>query len=429
MKKKIQIAAWSLFDFANTSYSIVVVTFAYAVYFKQVVFEGEPIGDFFWSLGVAISLITSALLSPILGAIADYSSSKKFFLGFFTILCFLSTASLYFVSRGDYFFAVFLFILANIGFECGLVFYDAFLPEIAEKKDYGKISGFGFAAGYAGAFASLLIIYPFISGDKVRLSFPISALFFFVFAIPIFLLVPEQKKFFEKNISYFKVGYNRVKNTLKNISDNKNIVFFLIAYFFYIEGVNTIIVFSGNYASASLGFTTTDLTIFFLITQTSAVAGAILFGYISDWIGPKKSLYITLLIWFVSVLFAFLTNSKDDLTTIWFAELFKTSPDKAQINVFYGIGLMVGSVMGATQSISRSFLSSLIPLEKKTEFFGFFSFFGKGSAAFGPLVFGIISSITGQQRYAILSVLFFFALGAALLYFVKENAYDMKNTK
>ena len=376
MSQKLRIFFWSLFDFANTSYSIVIVTFAYAVYFKKVVFNGEPIADFYWSLSVALSLAISALLSPVLGAISDYSSSKKQFLIFFTLLCVLSTAALFYVGSGDHFLACLFFILANIGFECGLVFYDAFLPEISFKEDYGKVSGFGFAAGYVGAFASLLIIYPFMNSDDMQLSFPIAALFFLIFASPLFFFVVEQKNEFEKT-SYLKVGFSRVANTLKNIKSNKNIVIFLISYFFYIEGVNTIIVFSGNYGSATLKLSVLELTIFFMVAQTFAVAGAVFFGYLADKIGSKKSLFITLFIWSFSVLLAFATNSKDDFLTLSLARFFDVDPGKIQTKTFYFIGCLIGSVMGATQSISRSFLSLIIPLEKKTEIFGFFLFLEK----------------------------------------------------
>ena len=151
MTGKKKIFVWTLFDFANTSFSIVVVTFLYAVYFKKVVAQGQPIGDLYWSLGTSIAMIITAIISPILGAIADYSAGKKRFLLFFTLLCIAATSSLYFVGSGNVLMGVLIFILANVGFEAGLVFYDSFLPELTEPKNYGRVSGYGFAMGYLGS--------------------------------------------------------------------------------------------------------------------------------------------------------------------------------------------------------------------------------------------------------------------------------------
>ena len=193
-EKKSRIFIWTLFDFANTSYSIVVVTFIFAVYFKQHIISGESIGDFYWSLGTSISMLITAIISPVLGAIADHSAGKKRFLLFFTLLCIISTALLYFAEVGDVLYALLLFITANVGFEAGLVFYDAFLPEITRPKNYGRVSGYGFAMGYIGSFVSLAIALPFIKSEMIKETFPLAALFFFVFAIPVFLFLKEKKE-------------------------------------------------------------------------------------------------------------------------------------------------------------------------------------------------------------------------------------------
>ena len=182
LSNKSKIFVWTLFDLANTSYSIIVVTFLFAVYFKKTIANGEPIGDLYWSIGISISMFITAIISPVLGAIADYAAGKKRFLLFFTSLCILSTAMLFFTGEGDIFFALIFFILANIGFEAGLVFYDAFLPEITEPKNFGRVSGYGFAAGYVGSLLSLAIAFPFIQAEMIKETFPISALFFLIFS-------------------------------------------------------------------------------------------------------------------------------------------------------------------------------------------------------------------------------------------------------
>jgi UMF1 family MFS transporter len=390
---------WSLFDFANTSFSITIVTFVYAVYFKETVAGNQPIGDFYWSLGTGISMLIVALISPFLGAIADHSAGKKRFLLFFTLLCIFSTALLYFIKSGDIFAGLLLFILANIGFEAGLVFYDAFLPEISDEKNYGRTSGFGFAMGYLGSFASLVIVYPLVTNNLVRFSFPASALFFLIFSIPLFLFLPDSKKYVERKKSYFRIGLERLSFTITHLKYYKNLATFLLAFFFYIEGVNTAIYFSGIYAKSTLQFSFSELTLFFLIAQTTAVVGSIIFGVIADSIGQKKTIYLTLIIWFVVIFSASLIESKIG---------------------FFVIGFIAGLGMGSTQSISRSLMSKLTPPDKKTEFFGFYSFFGKSSAIFGPLVFGFVSWQSGSQRLAILTTGIFFTIGMILLSKVKE---------
>ncbi len=399
MSDKKKIFIWTLFDFANTSFSIVVVTFLYAVYFKKVVAQGQSVGDLYWSLGTSIAMIITAIISPILGAIADYSAGKKRFLLFFTLLCIAGTGSLFFIGVGDVFWGITIFIFANVGFEAGLVFYDAFLPEITQPKNYGRVSGYGFAMGYLGSLATLAIIYPFIQSDMIKESFPIAALFFLAFSLPLFIYLKDNRKVATEHESYFKIGVTRVWNTLSHLRNYKNLATFLLAYFFYIEGVNTIIFFSGNYASTTLGFTEIELLIFFLTVQTTAIAGSVLLGIVSDSIGQKKTIVITLIMWIITVVIAFLVHDKSS---------------------FYIVGLLAGAAMGSSQSTSRSLMTKLTPPERKTEFFGFYSFFGKSSAVIGPLVFGLVSFITGNQRYAIFSVGFFFLIGLIILLRVED---------
>ena len=399
MNKKGKIFVWSLFDFANTSFSIVVVTLIFAVYFKKTITNGQAIGDLYWSLGTSISMIITGIISPVLGAAADYATGKKRFLLFFTLLCIVSTALLYFTGPGTIFYAIVIFIIANVGFEAGLVFYDAFLPEITTPKNFGRVSGYGFGMGYLGSLVTLAIAYPFIKGGYIKETFVLSALFFLVFALPLFIYLKEKPKKPVTKESYVVIGAKRVLTTIRNLKHYKNLAWFLLAYFFYIEGVNTVIFFSGNYASTTIGFSETELLLFFITVQTTAILGSVLFGIFSDSIGQKKSILISLILWLVMVVMAFYVKEK---------------------NNFYFVGLLAGSVMGATQSTSRSLMSKLTPPDKKTEFFGFYSFFGKSSAVLGPLVFGLISYATNNQRIAILSIAIFFIIGFLILLKVIE---------
>ncbi len=404
LQNKSKIFIWTLFDFANTSYSIVVVTFIYAVYFKDVVALGEPIGDLYWSIGISVSMLISAFIAPVLGAIADYSAGKKRFLLFFTLLSIISTAMLYFVQEGMVFWGIILFILANIGFESGLVFYDSFLPELTTPKNYGRVSGYGFAFGYLGSLASLALALPFIQAEMYRETFPVAALFFLVFAIPLFVFLKDTRRDVKVTTSFISIGFKRVKNTISSLKDYKNLALYLLAFFFYIEGVNTTIFFSGNFARTTLGFSFEELALFFLIVQSTAILGSLVFGILSDSIGQKKSIVISLYIWIFTMILAFSISDSDNSILIYFADLFNSEINDFQISSFYVVGLLAGSVMGATQSTSRSMMTKLTPMEKKTEFFGFYSLFGKSSAIVGPLVFGIISYTTESQSYAILSI-------------------------
>jgi UMF1 family MFS transporter len=405
MKEKSKIFVWTLFDFGNTSFSIVVVTFLYAIYFKKTVAGGESIGDLYWSIATSIAMVVTAVISPVLGAISDYSAGKKRFLLFFTILCIISTSILYFVGPGDILSGVLIFVLANIGFEAGLVFYDAFLPEITIPKNYGRVSGYGFAMGYFGSLATLGITYPFIQAGYIKETFPVAALFFLVFSLPLFLFLSDKRKKAEGKINYVSVGLNRVWTTLTHLKYYKNLALFLLAYLFYIEGVNTVIFFAGNYASTTLGFSDSELLLFFLTVQTTAIVGSILLGILADSIGQKKTIVISLLIWILTVCLAYIVHDKSG---------------------FYIVGLLAGAAMGSSQSTSRSFMSKLTPEEKKTEFFGFYSFFGKSSAVIGPLVFGMVSYLSGSQRMAIISVGFFFVIGLLLLFKVQDPAIETK---
>jgi MFS transporter, UMF1 family len=399
MKEKGRVFIWTLFDFANTSFSIIVVTFLYAVYFKKTVAGNEAIGDLYWSLSTSIAMAITAFISPVLGAIADYRAGKKRFLLFFTLLCILGTASLYFIGPGQIFWGIFLFVLANVGFEAGLVFYDAFLPEITAPKNYGRVSGYGFGMGYFGSLATLAIIYPFIEASMIKESFPVAALFFLIFSLPIFFFLKEKRTKVDEKQSVVSIGFSRVWSTLTHLKHYKNLAIFLVAFFFYIEGVNTIIFFSGNYASTTLGFTEMELLIFFIVVQTTAIAGSVVLGIVADKIGQKRTIVITLFMWLATVTLAYFVYDKMG---------------------FYIVGLLAGSAMGSCQSTSRSLMSRLTPPEKKTEFFGFYSFFGKSSAVIGPLVFGLVSFISGDQRLAIISIAFFFIVGLLILSKVKD---------
>jgi MFS transporter, UMF1 family len=405
---KFQVFIWTLFDFANTSFSVLILTVAYPVYFTTIVAAHRHDADFLWGASFSISMLITAAISPVLGAIADHSAGKKRFLLYFTLLCIIATALLYFVGEREVALGMLLLILANIGFEAGLVFYDAFLPEITTERSYGRVSGYGFAMGYVGSLVTLVIAFPLLQGEfvpenlhDVRLSFVAAAAFFFVFALPLFFILPDSKKKVFRTESYLKIGFGRVKDTIRHLRAYGNVGKFLISFFIYMDGVHTVIIFASIYARTTLGFTIVEIVLFFITVQSTAIVGSAAFGILADSIGRKRTLSITLLMWIAVVLIAYFTTDK-----LW----------------FYVVGLIAGAAMGSSQSTSRSLMSTIIPLHKKTEFFGFYSFFGKSSAILGPSLFGLLSSMF-NQRIAVLSVGLFFIVGLILLQRVKEEPF------
>ncbi len=407
-RRGVQVFAWSLFDFANTAFYVLILVISYPLYFKEIVVRDSQYADFLWGLTFSISMAIVAMISPALGAASDRGVSKKTFLFVFTALCIASTALLFFVDAGSVATGMLLLILANIGFEAGLVFYDSFLPEISTPQNYGRVSGYGFAMGYVGSLVTLIVSFPLLRNGfvqsnllNVKSSFLLAAGMFLVFAIPLFLIVRDRTASERFQFQFIALGFRQVKQTLKEISRYKNIVRFLLSYFIYFDAINTIIIFSSIFARQSLQMDLGEIVIFFALVQTFAIVGSYSFGILSDRIGQKQGLNLTLLLWLVVLVAAYFTEDK---------------------TVFFGVGAAAGLALGSSQSTSRSFMSVIIPPEKKTEFFGFYSFFGKASAILGPALFGYISSAM-NQRAALVAIGVLLIIGFLLLQRVKEQPY------
>ena len=415
MKARAKILFWTLFDFANTAFSVIIVTVIYSKYFSNYVAGGKK---WLWGLAVSISMIIAALLSPPLGAVADISRNRKRFLLLFTVISVICTALMFFVQRGDIILGLTLFVIANVGFEGGLVFYDAFLPSLTEKKNFGRVSGYGFAMGYVGALAVLLIIMvllpPQSSPDYyfyIRLSFVIAAVFFMFFSLPMFLFVSEPQITSPVKRFAFKIGISKSKETLKAIFIHKqypSISRFLLAFFLYNDAILTIIAFASIFASSVLKMTDEQVIFFFAIVQSTAVGGAFIFGIVSDHIGPKKTITITLAIWLIVVIGAFFVQN---------------------VFQFYLVGLSAGLSIGSSQSCSRSLMALLTPKEREAEFFGFYDgLFGKSSAVVGPLFYGIIADLS-SQRLAALAIGLFFLSGLIILQRVEVPKIKNQETR
>ncbi len=401
MKERGKIFVWTLFDFANTSFSVIIVTVVFSKYFSNYVAGGQK---WLWGLAVSISMIIAAFLSPPLGAIADVSRNRKRFLLMFTLLSVICTLLMFNVQKGDILLGFILFVLANIGFEAGLVFYDAFLPNLTEKKNFGRVSGYGFAMGYVGALAVLLIVMFMLPESTsheyyfyIRLTFVVAGIFFFIFSIPLFLFIREPRTSEVIKTDLIRNGIHKSFETLKNIFFRKkypSISRFLFAFFLYNDAIITIIAFASIFASNILKMSDEQVIIFFVIVQSTAIAGSFIFGIISDHIGPKKTISITLIIWIVVVAGAFFVQT---------------------VSEFYVVGLLAGLSIGSSQSCSRSLMALLTPKEREAEFFGFYDgLFGKSSAVLGPMVFGIVSDLA-NERFAALAIGIFFIIGFFVL--------------
>ena len=406
-----RIFAWTLFDFGNTAFSVIIVTVIFSTYFTEQV-AGSDLrswGPFLWGLTGSLSMIIAAAIAPPLGAAADYSRNKKRFLLLFTLTCIISTALLFFVKPGMVALGMILFVIANVGFEGGIVFYDAFLPSITSRRSYGRVSGYGFAMGYLGALAVLLIVN-FMLPDAghpeylffVRLSFVVAALFFLVFSIPMFIWVPEPAYSGKKTVDIIRTGFRQSARTFRAIfieRQHPSVARFLVAFFIYNDAILTIIFFAAIFAKSVLHMNDKELILFFAVVQTSAVVGSFLFGFVTDKIGPKKTIMITLLIWLSIALSAYFVVT---------------------ISAFYFVAMGAGAAIGSSQSASRSLMALLTPREHEAEFFGFYDgLCGKASAVVGPAVYGLIAGVT-NQRIAVLFIGLFFLAGLIILKGVRE---------
>jgi UMF1 family MFS transporter len=411
-----QIFVWTLFDFARTAFSVMIKTVGYALFFREVIALSSVRSDLYWGIADSLSMLSAAVLSPILGAASDYAQGRKRFLLGFSLTCVIFTSLLSTLQPGMVFFGMLFFIIANIGFEGGYAFYDAFLPQITSERSYGRVSGYGFAMGYLGALTVLAICFPLIKGGlgaenlfNFRMSFLVAAGFFLVFSLPMFLGLKERRTTSPRKVPYIRLGFRRAVRTLRHIRSYRDISWFLLAFFLYIDAVNTVIFFAAIFARGTLGFTEVEIIIFFIVTQSTAILGSVLFGILTDHFGPKKTISVTLIMWIGVVVGAFFAETKFE---------------------FYLIGLLAGMSIGSSQSASRSLMARLTPRQHEAEFFGFYDgICGNASAILGPSIFGLISAITGSQRIAVISIGFFFLSGLLVLQKVREGSRPVSAEK
>jgi UMF1 family MFS transporter len=401
-----------MYDFANSSFTTLIVTVAYSVYFVQIVAGSlgrDGMAERVWFWGYSASMLIAAVLAPILGAVADARANKRAFLIGSSLICIMCTALLSLVQAGDVWAGLILFGLANIAFDLGFLFCSAFLVEIATADNMGRISGYGWGLGYVGGLLSLALAFPFISGGFAeanlplyRASFAVTAAFFLVAALPTMLWLQERAvpRNIVVGVSLWKESFARLLQTGREFGRYRDLRTYLIAYLIYTDAINTVIVASAIFANKVLDFSPGDLIIYFLVTQVTAGIGAVGSGILADRVGTKRTISLTLIAWIALAISAAFVKTH------------------AQ---FYGIGLVAGAILGSNQAASRTLLGRFTPEGRQAEFFGFFSVTGKVAAVVGPLVYGEVTARTGSQRWAILSMAVFFAVGLIAFQAVNER--------
>ncbi|NND72941.1 MAG: MFS transporter [Rhodothermales bacterium] len=405
---------WSIYDFANSSFTTIVVTFIYAAYFVQGIAADETSGTGIWSLGVTATAIFVALASPFVGAMADRGGYRKRFLFIATVGAILGSVILFFPTSGQITFAICAFVFANVAFEMANVFYNAFLPDIAPQEKIGRISGYGWALGYAGGLLCLVIalfalvqtetpVFGFSTegGENIRATSLLVAAWFAIFSIPTFLWLKEEKVEFPDSYSkLFGDAAKSLRTTFQEIKDYRQIFRLLLARLIYNDGLVTIFAFGGIYAKVTFGFTFTEVIYFGIALNLAAGIGAWIFGFVDDRIGGKKTIMFSL----VGLIIA--------------SGIAVAAPTKA---MFWVSGILVGLLVGPNQSASRSLMGRFVPDDKESEFYGFFAFSGKATAFLGPFFLGRLTEWFGNQRAGVAIVLVFFFVGAILLTRVDEK--------
>jgi MFS transporter, UMF1 family len=413
--------AWYLYDFGNSAYAAVVLLAIYSAYFKGEVVGGAE-GSRMWGISVGIAMLVVAVIAPILGSIADFSASKKRFLLIFSVATWVFTALLFFVQKGDIFLGMLFFILAEIGYRGGQVFYNSLLPEIAKPEEIGRVSGNGWAIGSLGGILCLLIILPpivLVGGTiVVRLSLVFTAIFFAISAIPVFRWITERAvaQTLPEGETYISIAFKRIGETFRSIRHFREFIKFIIAFLIYNDGILMAMDFAAIIGAVLFGMDQTQLIIFMIVVQVTSVAGAYLFTAIGEKFGYKRSLILSVVM----------------MIGVVAAMLFTRT-----LNGYFVIGAFAGFALTGVQSLSRTMVGFFAPEGRSGEFFGFFAIAGRTSSFIGPTVYGIIAAeaaiwyaanrglnlmaaeIAGQ-RAAIVSIIFFLLAGLVILFAVNE---------
>lgn len=410
---KREIFGWCMYDAADSPFTTVIVTALFPLYFGTIVVGEKGLADALWGRASAVSMLIVAFLAPVLGAVADFSGTRKRFLGASAAVLVLFTASLTLVGPGQTTLGFWLFVAANIGFVAGGTFIDSFLPGISTAANAGRISGCKWGLGYISGLVSLVLCLPLArhikadwTPDDVSIArmIPLVIAGYYALAVlPTFWFVRERSipQTLPPGTTYLTVGFRQLLQTFKELRRYRELVKLFIAFLVYNEGVSTVILFAARYAQETVGFDAGDITIMFIGLNVIACVGALAFGTLADRIGQKRTILISLAIWVCAVTLGFAVPTKP---------------------AFFVVAGLAGLGIGSCQSVTRSLVALFTPAEKAGEFFGFLGVAGKAIAFTGPLLFGEISRLSGSQRPALLAIGAFFLVGAILLTRVDEAA-------
>ena len=400
------VIGWAFCDWANSAFATTVMAGFFPLYFKQFWNAGVEATESTFRLGLAngIASIIVAFVAPLIGAVADKGGARIRLLLLFTVLGAAMTTAMFWVSKGDWQMAAFFYVAASLGFWGGNQFYDSLLTDVAEERDYDLVSAYGYSLGYLGGgllflVNVLMVTKPAMFGiadasEGVRLSFITVGVWWVVFTLPV-LWVKEKSAAQALPVgAAIRAGFTELIGTMRHIGGDRTLLWFLLAYWFYIDGVNTVIKMAVDFG-LSLGLNQSALITALLITQFVGFPAALAFGWIGKKIGPRTGIFISLAVYAGATFYAY-----------------RYLNTEAQ---FYTLAIVIGLVQGGVQSLSRSLFGRLVPPGKAGEFFGFYNLMGKAAAILGPLITGIVAVTTHDSRLAILSISILFVIGAIFL--------------
>ena len=405
MDKK-KVLSWTLYDWANSAFATTVMAGFFPIFFEKYWSNPELVDQSTFYLGVSNSAgsLIVAMMAPFLGAVSDTGSTKKKFLFTFAFLGILATSLLWFVEQGDWQLAAILYAVGAIGFASSNVFYDSLLPSVAKKHEFDLVSSLGYSLGYLGGGVLFIINILMYQNPQwfgipdattaIRLSFVSVAVWWGIFSIPIFLFIPEPKN--KDNVSLLSaisLGWTQLKSTFKEIRKMKIVGLFLLSYWLYMDGVDTIIRMAGKLA-LSMGFEASDMLSVLIMVQLIGFPAGLLFNWFSSIITPKKAVLVAIFFYTIATSSAYFMNSRLH---------------------FYILAGIIGLFQGGIQAISRSLFARLVPKGKEGEFFGFYNMLGKFSAVVGPVLLGTVTLVTGNARMGLFALVILFIGGGLLL--------------
>lgn len=422
---KREIFGWAMFDFANSSYTTVIITVVFSVIFPRLIVGDAPgyrMGNLLWSLSLSISYLLVLLTAPVFGAIMDYTASKKKFLFAAALLTSVATASLYFVAPGMVILCMALIVISNLGFSLSESFVSSFLTNLGPPEDLGKISGYAWGLGYFGGLLSTSLVMFGLGAltmdnfPRLRFVGPITGLFFMLAAIPTFLWVREPgiQRQLPPGETYLQVALGRIRKTWIDIRDYRDLLTLLASFFFAYAGLSIVISFAFIYGDQIIRWKPLTQMLMFVATQLTAAGGAFFFGLLQDRWGAKRTFMLTLLLWIAAV--ALIYGVRDITNAI--NGLLKSSIETEQI--FLVVGSLAGLSLGATQSSCRAMVGIFTPVSKSGEFFGLWGFTGRFAAIVGLMGLGFLQASFGL-RNAVLLCSIFFAISLAVVFFVDEK--------